>query len=158
MCDRYLPRSSSKHSDHGALPPCPKSCQNMTRTWDTLTKNISVQLGLVRVDLTLRMIKKHRYSLKKHTPFASMHSDQLRMEQVVIKLRKSYFNIKNCITVLRRLCITMRRRAIALTYYFEAAGSRRPGGGHGVGFFYVCCLCCLLCCARSDSWLKFRLE
>ena len=38
----YLPRSSSKHtsSDHGALPPCPKSCQNMTRTWDTsATKN-----------------------------------------------------------------------------------------------------------------------
>jgi hypothetical protein len=26
-------------------------------------------------------------------------------------------------TVLQRLCITVRRRAIALTYYFEAAGS-----------------------------------
>ena len=30
--------------------------------------------------------------------------------------------------MLRRLCITVRRRAIALTYCFEAAGSRRPGG------------------------------
>jgi hypothetical protein len=37
----YLPRSSRKHGDHGALPPCPKSCQNMTRTWDTLAKKIS---------------------------------------------------------------------------------------------------------------------
>jgi hypothetical protein len=36
------------------------------RTWDT-KKNTSVQLGLVRVDLTQRMIKKHIYSLKKHT-------------------------------------------------------------------------------------------
>jgi len=30
--------------------------------------------------------------------------------------------------MLQRLCITVRRRAIALTYYFEAAVSRRPGG------------------------------
>ncbi len=57
-----------------------------------------------------------------------MHSDQLCVEQVVIKYRKSYYHIKNCIAVLRRLCITVRRRAITLTYYFEAAGSRRPGG------------------------------
>jgi hypothetical protein len=34
-----------------------------------------------------------------------------------------YYHFKNCIAVLRRLCITVRRRAIALTYYFEAAGS-----------------------------------
>jgi len=34
----YLPCSSRKHGDHGALPPCPKSCQNMTRTWDTSAK------------------------------------------------------------------------------------------------------------------------
>ena len=58
------------------------------------------------------------------------------------KIKKEFFNIKNCIAVLRRLCITVRRRAIALTYYFEAAGIRRPGGDHGV--------------ARIDSWLKFR--
>jgi len=64
---KYLPRSSSKHSDHGALPPCPKSCQNMTRTWDTSAKNFDVPLGLVGIDLTQRSIKKHRYSLKKHT-------------------------------------------------------------------------------------------
>jgi hypothetical protein len=38
----------------------------------------------VTVDLTQQTIKKHRYSLR-NTPFASMHSDQLRMEQVVIK-------------------------------------------------------------------------
>ena len=57
----YLTRSSRKHGDHGALPPCPKSCQNMTSTWDTGKKHISVQLGLVRVDLTQRMIKKHVY-------------------------------------------------------------------------------------------------
>ena len=65
----YLPRSSRKHGDHGALPPpCPKSCQNMTRTRDTSAKkNISVQLWLVCVDSTQRMIKKHVYSLKKHT-------------------------------------------------------------------------------------------
>jgi hypothetical protein len=46
--------------------------------------------------------------------------------------------------VLRILCITVRRRAITLTYYFEAAGSRRPGGGHGVGFFAVCVVCCVV--------------
>jgi hypothetical protein len=34
----YQPRSSRKHDDHGALPPCPKSCQTMTRTWDTSAK------------------------------------------------------------------------------------------------------------------------
>jgi len=37
----YLPHSSRKHDDHGALPPCPKSCQNMSRTWDTSAKKIS---------------------------------------------------------------------------------------------------------------------
>ena len=53
--------------------------------------------------------------------------------------------------MLRRLCITVQRRAIALTYCFEAAGSRRPGGimVSGVacvvccvvhGFFFVCCV------------------
>ena len=43
--------------------------------------------------------------------------------------------------MLRRLCITVRRRAIALTYYFEAAGSRRPGGIMvSVFFLGVCCL------------------
>ncbi len=47
-------------------------------------KNISVQLWLVRVDSTQRMIKKHVYSLK-NIPFVSMHADRLRMEQVVIK-------------------------------------------------------------------------
>ncbi len=57
--------------------------------------------------------------------------------------------------MLRRLCITVQRRAIALTYYFEAAGIRRPGGVM-VSVFYVCCLCCLLRCAQIDSWLKFR--
>ena len=70
--------------------------------------------------------------------------------------------------MLRRLCITVRRRAITLTYYFEAAGSPRPGGIMVLVFlcvacvvccvvhkFFLCvllCLCCLLCCAaRSDS-------
>ncbi len=57
----YLPRSSSKHSDHGALPPCPKSCKKMTWRWYTSKKKNSAQLGLVRVDLTQRAIKKHRY-------------------------------------------------------------------------------------------------
>jgi hypothetical protein len=46
-------------------------------------KNISVQLWLVRVDLTQRMIKKHVYSLRKHT--FCQRTDQLRVEQVVIK-------------------------------------------------------------------------
>jgi hypothetical protein len=69
-------------------------------------------------------------------------------------------------TVLQRLCITLRRQAIALTYYFEAAGSRRPGGIMVLGaacvvccvvhevFFYVCmmsCAACVVwCCVRSD--------
>ena len=52
-----------------------------------------------------------------------------------------YYHFKKCITVLQRLCITVRRRAIALTYYFEAAGSRRPGGIMvSVFFLGVCCL------------------
>ena len=44
--------------------------------------------------------------------------------------------------MLRRLCITVRRRAIALTYYFEAAGSRRPGGimVSGAAACVVCCV------------------
>jgi hypothetical protein len=46
--------------------------------------NISVQLGLVRVDLMQRTIKSTDIHLKK-TPFVSMHSDQLRVEQLVIK-------------------------------------------------------------------------
>jgi hypothetical protein len=46
-------------------------------------KNISVQLWLVRVDSTQRMIKKHVYSLRKHT--FCQRTDQLRVEQVVIK-------------------------------------------------------------------------
>jgi len=44
--------------------------------------------------------------------------------------------------VLRRLCITVRRQAIALTYYFEAAGSRWPGGimVSGAAACVVCCV------------------
>ena len=71
--------------------------------------------------------------------------------------------LKNCITVLRRLCITVRRRAIALTYYFEAAGSRRPVGimvsgaacvvccvVHEVFFMCMCAACVVWCCVQSD--------
>jgi hypothetical protein len=42
--------------------------------------NIRVQLGLVRVDLTQQMIKKHVYSFK-YTPFVSRHADQLRVDK-----------------------------------------------------------------------------
>ncbi len=54
----------------------------------------------------------------------------------------SYYHFKNCITMLRRLCITVRCRAITLTYYFEAAGSRRPGGimVSGAAACVVCCV------------------
>jgi hypothetical protein len=62
----------------------------------------------------------------------------------------SYYHLKNCIAVLRRLCITVRRRAIALTYYYEAAGSRRPGGIMVSVFnVYLCffvCAACVVCC------------
>jgi hypothetical protein len=47
-------------------------------------KNISVQLWLVRVDSTQQMIKSTYIHLK-NIPFVSMHADQLRVEQVVIK-------------------------------------------------------------------------
>jgi hypothetical protein len=65
--------------------------------------------------------------------------------------------------MLRRLCITVQCRVIALTYYFEAAGSRRPGeimvlGAacvvccvvHEVFFMCVCAACVVWCCVRSD--------
>jgi hypothetical protein len=55
--------------------------------------------------------------------------------------------LKNCITVLRRLCITVRRRAIALTYYFEAAGSRRPVG------IMVSGAACVVCCVVHEVFL-----
>jgi hypothetical protein len=61
----------------------------------------------------------------------------------------SYYHFKNCIAVLLRLCITMRRRAIALTYFFEAAGSRRPGGDHGVLGFFICAAC-VVCCVVHE--------
>ncbi len=44
--------------------------------------------------------------------------------------------------MLRRLRITVRRRAIALTYCFEAAGSRRPGGIMVPGV--ACVVCCVV--------------
>jgi hypothetical protein len=47
-------------------------------------KIIGVQLGLVRVDSTQLTIKSTDIDLK-NTPFVNMHSDQLRVEQVVIK-------------------------------------------------------------------------
>ncbi len=53
--------------------------------------------------------------------------------------------------MLQRLCITVRRQAIALTNYFEAAGSRRPGGDHGVGFFM--CAACVVCCVVHEVFL-----
>ena len=60
-CNRWRCRrrcSSRKHGDHGALPPCPKSCQKMTKTWEIYRqKNICMQLGLVRVDSMQRTIK-----------------------------------------------------------------------------------------------------
>ncbi len=52
----------------------------------------------------------------------------------------------------------MRRRAIALIYCFEAAGSQQPGGIMVSGaacvvgcvvhevFFYVCMMSCAACC------------
>ena len=48
--------SSRKLGDHGALPPCPKSCQKMTKTWEIYWQK-NVQLGLVHIDLMQRMIK-----------------------------------------------------------------------------------------------------
>jgi hypothetical protein len=56
----------------------------------------------------------------------------------------SYYHFKK----LQRLCITVRRRAIALTYYFEAAGSRRPGGIM-VSDFCVCAAC-VVCCVVHE--------
>ncbi len=44
--------------------------------------------------------------------------------------------------MLRRFCITVRRRAIALTYYFEAARSRWPGGIMVSGA--ACAVCCVV--------------
>ena len=67
----YLPRYSRKHGPLSKIYPIDK-------------KNISVQLGLVCVDLMQQTIKKYVYSLK-NIPFVSMHSDPLRVEQVVIK-------------------------------------------------------------------------
>ena len=49
--------------------------------------------------------------------------------------------------MLRRLCITVRRRAIALTYCFEAAGSRRPGG------IMVSGAACVVCCVVHEVFL-----
>ncbi len=51
----------------------------------------------------------------------------------------------NCIAVLRRLCITVRSRVIALTYYFEAAGSQRPGGIMVLVFMCAIVLFVVLC-------------
>ena len=48
-------------------------------------KIIGVQLGLVRSWFDATYDKKSTDIHLKNTPFASMHSDQLRMEQVVIK-------------------------------------------------------------------------
>ena len=58
-CRRRRQRCSSrKHGDHGALLPCPKSCQKMTKTWEIYQqKNICVQLGLVCIDSMQRTIK-----------------------------------------------------------------------------------------------------
>jgi len=66
----YLPRSSRKHGDHGALPPCPK---NHVKTWRGhgmhRQKNIRVQLAGVSAHwFDAKNNKKHVHSLKKtHT-------------------------------------------------------------------------------------------
>jgi hypothetical protein len=52
--------------------------------------------------------------------------------------------------VLRRLCITVRRRAITLTYYFEAAGSQRPGG---IMVLVFLCVACVVCCVVHEVFL-----
>ena len=49
--------------------------------------------------------------------------------------------------MLRKLCITVQRRAIALAYYFEAAGSRRPGG------IMVSGAACVVCCVVHEVFL-----
>ena len=64
--------------------------------------------------------------------------------------------------MLRRLCITVRRRAIALTYYFEAAGSRRPGGIMVSGAA-ACVVCCVVhevffMCAACVVWCSVQYE
>jgi hypothetical protein len=41
----------------------------------------------------------------------------------------------------------VRRRAIALTYYFEAAGSQRPGG------IMVSGAACVVCCVVHEVFL-----
>jgi len=67
--ERRLPTTLlRKHGDHGALPPCPKIMSKHDEDMGYIgKKNISVQLWLVCVDSTQRMIKKHVYSVKKHT-------------------------------------------------------------------------------------------
>ena len=59
----------------------------MTRTWAALAKKISADSqGLVRVDSMQQTKNKHVNSIK-NIPFVSVHADQLRVEQVVIKER-----------------------------------------------------------------------
>jgi hypothetical protein len=66
MYDTY----HAPHPNIVTMAPSPL-VRNHVKTWRGhgihRQKSISVQLGLVRVDLTQRTIKKHRYSLKKHT-------------------------------------------------------------------------------------------
>jgi hypothetical protein len=92
----------------------------------------------VRIDLMQQTIKNTCINFK-NTPFVSIHSDQLRVEQVVLK---------NCIAMLRRLCIIVQRRAITLTYYFEAAGSRRPGGIMVLVFLCVLLVLFVVLCTK----------
>ena len=60
-----MPRSSSKHDDHGAPPPSseimPKHDEDMG---GISKKNVGRQLGLVRIYLTQRSIKIHENSLQ----------------------------------------------------------------------------------------------
>jgi hypothetical protein len=88
---RHQQCSSRKLGDHGALPPCPKSCQKMLKIWEIYWQNLRNTAGVSVHWFDATNDKKHVYHLI-NTPFVSMHADQLPMEQEdIYKYNKEWF-------------------------------------------------------------------
>ena len=104
MVTMVLPTPSSKIM--------PKHDEDMGGTGE---KNIGEQLGLVRIYLTQRPIKRHNNSLQ-NSPFRKRAHPSAAFRIIVYKKKNMLIFFKKYTAVLQRLCATVRHQAIALIY------------------------------------------
>jgi hypothetical protein len=140
------------HANMVTMAPSPL-VRNMSKHDEDMgyrQKNISVQLGLVRVDLTQRTIKKHMYSLKKHTfcqhaLWSAAHgTSSYTIKNELLSIKK---NASPCCGDCASPCDIGRLHSPIILKPLEADGR----GDHGVVFLCVLLVLFVVLCTNFFS-------